>query len=86
MLQFFLAPFRYRPSDTSEDAVDWEDNWLSNLIAWASRPISGLCEREGSLANRLVSYLWTSCPCCFFLRGASFGAMLSGIAVYILRS
>jgi hypothetical protein len=79
-----LNPFRYRPQNPTADVdhdgevPDWEDNWLSNALAWGSTTfIPGWCQNEVHWTAKVTTYLFTSCPCCMFFRGLFFGAIVS---------
>lgn len=84
-----MNPLRYRPPEAAYDAAmgepgtertDWEDNPSSNAIAWASATfVPSWCQVEGHWTNRLVDYLFTTCPCCMFFRGAALGILLSTV-------
>lgn len=80
-----MKPFDYRPSEDDKEELDWEDNWLSNSLAFASEIVTPkACTTPGSVMARISNYLWTSCPCCLFWRGAVFGAAIPTIAVALL--
>jgi hypothetical protein len=79
-----ISPFRYRPTDPSADTdhdgeiADWEDNGLSNALAWASVTfVPTWCQNEEHWTSRVAAYVWTSCPCCAFFRGITIGIALS---------
>lgn len=80
-----MNPFQYRPND-SED-LDWEDNWLSNSMAFVSDKVfPKLCKDGSQYIVRFTNYIWTSCPCCLFVRGAIFGAMAISFPIAILAA
>lgn len=67
-----MTPFAYRPQNPEE--IDWEDNWLSNAMAWASdRWLGNACKTEDHWTTKLTLRLFTDCPCCLLLRGVAFG-------------
>lgn len=69
-------PFTYRPEDPED--LDWEDNWASNSMAWASdRFLGDIC---GGWIGRATNVLWTDCPCCLAIRWLLVGAT-TGLAV-----
>ena len=77
-------PFRYRPSEPDADVdhdgekPDWEDNWLSNFLAWGSTNFTPTwCQSPTDWASRFALYLWTSCPCCMLFRGLALGFFAS---------
>lgn len=87
---------RFRPGDIPHgdpnigSPVEWEDNWLSNLMAFIStRFLPDWCQTEDHWTSRTTQYLFTDCPCCLLFRGLSlgliagflFGVILSTIAV-----
>lgn len=75
-----MKPWKYRPVD--EDA--WEDNWLSNSMAWASdKFMPNWCEREGHWTVKLTMFLWAECPCCHFFRGVSLGFLAGVLSILI---
>jgi hypothetical protein len=73
-------PFTYRPTDP--DDIDWEDNWLSNAMAWASdRLMPKVCKQEGHWTGKVTNYLWTDCPCCLSIRWLIVGIVIgAGLA------
>ena len=78
------SPFRFRPtvpeadSDHDGDVPDWEDNPLSNFLAWGSATFTpNWCQNEQHWTTRFTMWLWTSCPCCMFGRGFIIGLALS---------
>lgn len=77
-------PLKYRPApnkwehmptdyELPED-TDWEDNWLSNSLAWASVKL-GL-DTWGVL-HKVANPFWTDCPTCLFFRGALVGVVVT---------
>lgn len=77
-------PFTYRPEIDDNEEVEWEDNWLSNAFAWFSDLLTPKgCETHGAVMATISNYLWTSCPCCLFWRGAVFGAFIPTIAIVL---
>jgi hypothetical protein len=77
-------PFRYRPKqqpDVDHDGKtvdDWEDNALSNALAWASITfVPTWCQDEQHWTGRLANSLFTTCPCCMVFRGLTLGAFIS---------
>ncbi|MBM3606482.1 MAG: hypothetical protein FJX25_17685 [Alphaproteobacteria bacterium] len=83
-----INPFRFRPetpSAASEPEAeeldggtgDWQDNWLSNSMAWGSRAVlSSWCDTPEHWTSRCTNYFHTSCPCCLFFRGTTVGLVL----------
>ena len=70
-----INPFKFRPSHM--DDIDWDDNWLSNSLAFFSMLIApNLCEKPGTWAVRLTEWMWTSCSCCLYFRGIFTGLFL----------
>ena len=94
-----INPFRFRP-ETPDNAPeseaddldggmgDWQDNWLSNTMAWGSRAIfPSWCDTPGHWTSRVTDYFDTSCPCCLFFRGTTIGVVLgltAGLAAGLL--
>src|SRR6187401_3140961 len=72
---------RFRPGDlptgdptTPNTPVEWEDNWLSNNLAWISYHwFPTWCQTEDHWTSRVTQYLFTDCPCCILFRGLSIG-------------
>lgn len=94
-----INPFRFRPEtpDTAADPQaqqldggtgDWQDNWLSNFMACASRALlPSWCDTPGHWTSRVMQYLHTSCPCCLFFRGIAVGLLIGlgiGLAAALL--
>ncbi|UPT53276.1 hypothetical protein [Synechococcus phage Ssp-JY38] len=80
-----MNPFKYRPDDDqgteAEDSVDWEDNWLSNAMAWVAHTVMPRwCSTPGHWTSKFANYLWTDCPCCLIFRGIVIGLII-GIAL-----
>lgn len=72
------SPFKHRPGP---DDLDWEDNWLSNSLAWFSAIfMSKWCKEERHWTLVLFNYLYAECGCCLIFRGLSLGFLL-GVAV-----
>lgn len=77
-----MNPFAYRPRNPED--IDWENNWLSNSMAWVSdRMLPSLCNTADHWSSRMANYVWTDCPCCLVLRGMTLGAG-AGLVVGIL--
>lgn len=63
------------PSPIPPDGeIDWENNWLSNALAWAS-DATGLSNIR--LLHLVANPFWTDCPTCLFWRGAMVGAIFA---------
>ena len=63
------------PSD-QDTPVEWEDNGLSNTLAWASyRLTPSWCQTEDHWTSRVTQTLFTDCPCCLLFRGLVIGAV-----------
>lgn len=83
-----INPFRFRPETPGTAAEpdaeeldggtgDWQDNWLSNVMAWGSRVfLPSWCDTPEHWTSRLMQYFQTSCPCCLFFRGIVVGLFL----------
>jgi len=85
------SPFRFRPPEPSADTdkdgevADWQDNALSNALAWASVTfVPTWCQSEQDWASRFANYLWTSCPCCMLFRGITIGLALGLVLCLLL--
>lgn len=84
---------RFRPGDiptgdptTPHTPVEWEDNWLSNLMAWVSYKFLGSwCQTEDHWTSRTTQYLFTDCPCCLLFRGLSIGGLI-GLSLGVMLS
>jgi hypothetical protein len=78
-------PFTYRPgpdADVDHDGKvpDWEDNALSNGLAWASTVFTPTwCQNEQHWSARFANTLFTSCPCCMIFRGITIGFVLGSV-------
>ncbi len=77
----------FRPGDVPQGdpelggPVDWEDNWLSNSMAWVSHKLlPRWCQTPEHWTSRITQYLFTDCPCCLLFRGLSLGA-LGGLVI-----
>ena len=74
-----INPFKFRPPAEDEN---WEDNWLSNAMAYGSLVLfPNLC--KSGWAVKLSIYLWTECPCCLLFRGITIGLII-GLPVGLL--
>ena len=71
------SPFRYRPENEDEDATDWDDNWVSNFMAWASVQLG---MDQANWPARLTNWMWTDCATCLAWRGITVG-FLCGLTV-----
>ncbi len=83
-------PWRFRPEDIvnpDKHELDWDDNAISNSMAWATIGLP-LCDESEDARNRLwptlANYFWTNCPCCFFLRGFSMGFLTAALCTIII--
>jgi hypothetical protein len=64
--------------------VEWEDNAISNAMAWASyRFTPAWCQSKTHWTSRIAQYLFTDCPCCQLFRGLVVG-LLVGTVIGIL--
>lgn len=78
-------PFKYRPDDNDPDALDWEDNAVSNAMAWVSDSLfPSWCGGEDHFTNRLTAYLWAECSCCLSVRFFAIGAIVGSILTAIV--
>jgi hypothetical protein len=85
-------PWNHRPNwepmyDGDEPEESWEDNWLSNSMAWFSETfMPNWCQSPDHWTVKIVLYLWADCSCClswrFFSLGAIFG-VVTGTAVVL---
>lgn len=71
-------PFTYRPREDLEE-LEWEDNWVSNFMAWASDNTlpEDMCEGDEEWqhwSSKIANYFWAECSCCLFFRGVFLGA------------
>ena len=75
---------RFRPGDLPigdptepGTPVEWEDNWLSNLLAYVSyKFLPNWCQTPEHWTSRVTQYLFTDCPCCILFRGLSIGFII----------
>lgn len=87
-----MTPWYFRPCDDPRsvpdhlnpeqkpDQVEWEDNWLSNSLAWLSwKAIPTWCEVPEHWTSRFANFVFTSCPCCATFRGITCGVVGSSI-------
>jgi len=75
--------------DSSEPftPVEWEDNWLSNAMAWVSYfALSDWCQTPEHFSSRLTRYLFTDCPCCLLWRGLALGYLVGGVVGFLVAS
>lgn len=85
-----VNPFKYRPKHGGEDPdvedMEWEDNALSNFMAWMSQqwPFEPMCNTEQSTTSRIANYLYTDCPCCLFWRGVSVGIFSAVLILFLI--
>jgi hypothetical protein len=77
------AAFSFRPpqqEDIDHDGKvvdDWEDNALSNFMAWTSQKfLRNWCQTPEHWTSRVTNYLYTSCPCCMFYRGVALATII----------
>lgn len=83
---------RFRPSDLEpfgdpdpDGPVEWEDNWLSNNMAWVShRFLPNWCQTPQHWTSRIAQQLWTDCPCCLLFRGIVIGIVIGTIEGVLL--
>lgn len=69
------APWTYRPA--SEDDLDWEDNAVSNTMAWLSDKLTPTwCSDEDHWTVRLTAPLWAECYCCVAFRWTIIGVII----------
>lgn len=81
-------PWKYRPPSHPEDMElqleeedSWEDNWLSNSMAWLSDlAVPNWCNNVNHWTVKLVLYLWADCSCCLAFRFMGLGLLL-GLAI-----
>lgn len=82
-------PFRYRPhweevlgpGESPEDESDWEDNWLSNSMAWVSDSLfPNWCSEEDHWTLKVTGYIWAECSCCLTIRAFLLGTLVGGAA------
>ena len=73
-------PFRFRPSEQDDVdgdgkvVEDWEDNPISNALAWGSSTIlPDWCQTPEHWTTRFANHLFTTCPCCMIWRGIFVG-------------
>ena len=82
-----MAPWKYRPTDPDPERVEWEDNAISNTLAWCSDTIfPHFCKTPEHWTSRFANYFWTDCPCCLFLRGVVVGIAVSAVSLYAFES
>ena len=61
-----------------DSPVEWEDNWLSNFFAAASKEFTpAWCQTPSHWTSKLTQYCFTDCPCCLFFRGLILGLVFS---------
>jgi len=68
-------PWTYRPTDPEQP--DWEDNALSNAMAWASDTFVGnWCKQDDHWTFAVTKPIWTECSCCLTFRGVILGLIV----------
>lgn len=85
-----MNPFKFRPEredfefeDELEDgSTDWEDNWVSNFLAWASIQL-GMDQYEWP--SKVMNPFFTDCATCLFWRGLAVGVFTATFFVAITR-
>ena len=84
-MKFRPSAFTYRGDPNPGSPVEWEDNALSNTMAWASHKLTpAWCQSPGHWSSRLSAYLWSDCPCCLFFRGVVLGLGLGFLSAWLL--
>lgn len=82
-----MLPHKYRPQDDGDNTPDWEDNAISNSMAWASDTFTpGFCATPEHWTSRVGNYFWTECPCCLFIRGVIIGVSVPIIAIAMVTA
>lgn len=72
----------FRPGDlpqgdptTDNTPVEWEDNFLSNTLAFLSHKLTpAWCQSPTHWTAHISQYLFTDCPCCLLFRGLVLGS------------
>lgn len=86
------SPFRYRPGpdadvDADGNVPDWEDNALSNFLAWGSTTFTPTwCQNDKHWSARFANSLFTTCPCCMVFRGIVIGVTISSLLWILIVS
>lgn len=73
-------PFKYRPHVHGEnvEVEEWENNWLSNSMAWASDTfVPNACEDPEGWAVWWTNFIWADCACCMAMRNLTVGAAIA---------
>lgn len=79
-----MKPFDHRPNDPED--IDWEDNPVSNSLAWASEQVTfKYCGTPNHWTSRISNYMWTDCSCCLFFRGIVVGIVMGAISLYVFQ-
>lgn len=79
-----MKPWRYRPPTVyagEEPGIDWEDNWLSNSLAWASVKTR---MDQARWPHLIANPFWSDCSTCLFWRGALMGSILTAAVIAII--
>jgi hypothetical protein len=86
-----INPLRFRPGPVPEgdphadSPVEWADNWLSNLFAWASQEfMPAWCQTPEHWTSRSTAFVFTDCPCCLLFRGIVLGMLMVGSPLIVL--
>jgi hypothetical protein len=73
----------FRPGDiplgdpTEDGPVEWEDNRLSNTMAWVSyKFLPSWCKTPEHWTSHVTQHLFTDCPCCLLFRGLTIGVLV----------
>jgi len=91
-----MNPFKYRPVHLvrdpklpdAPDDIEWEDNPISNFMAWFSqtRLLEPMCNEPEYMSSRIAGYLFTSCPCCLSWRWLLVGLFFGGLIGLVIGS
>ena len=68
-----------------DDEIEYADNFVSNLMADASKTVTpNWCQSEDHWTAKVTEYLWADCPCCLLFRGLTLGMLAGSLAGFLI--
>lgn len=82
-----IAPWRYGPPPEGGDELVWEDNWLSNSMAWFTDTfLPNWCKVEDHWTVSVLNYFYAECACCLLFRGITVGMFIGAASATLIFS